>query len=148
MDSMDGTLSNYLDRFPTGFRDFVRIESNRKAFLARVRYEYKPLKVYRFVHCCKAVFERDFLNNIEESSVFTPKKIIKNDLDNYGVSVNESLEQMKMYMKFPNRQKHYYGIAVGEMNCIFGPASFDEDRPHHNYTAGNVAKNFMILVED
>ncbi len=150
---MDGYFYDYLDRFPSGFRDFIRVDKNKKAFLASIRSEYEPVKVFRFVHCRMAVFERDFLNNIDESKIFTPDRIVKNVLDNHGVSVNESLEMMKKCLKFPNKRLHYQGIAVGEMNCKYGPASFDEDHTHHNWylydqTACLVANNFRIYVEE
>lgn len=153
MDFVEEKFGDYLDRFPTGFRDYIRSANNQKAFIDRIKTEYDPIKVYRFVHCCRAVFERDFLNNIEDSRIFNPKRKVKDCLDNRGVSVNESLDAMKLSFRFPNKNSHHYGIAVGEMCCKFGPATFDEDRPHHNWylydnCEKSVAKCFKIYIEE
>jgi hypothetical protein len=153
MDSENEYLSKYLERFPTRFRGFIKDENNRKAFLESVKWEYEPIKVYRAVHCCKNVFESDFLNNIDEASVFSPNRSVPNTLECYSVSVNESIEEIKKALKFPNKRRHYFGIAVGEMNCKHGPASFDEDRPHHNWyiyfdSVKDLVNNFFIIVGD
>ena len=133
MDSKNEKYNNYLDKFPTGFRDYLRIEKNKKAFLDKVEWDYAPLKVYRMVHCCKSVFKIDFLNNIEEDMIFPPNCKRPVSLDRYAVSVNESLDMIKKSFKLPFKKKHLMAIAVGEMNCKYGPADFDDDRPHHNW---------------
>ena len=146
--TMKTITDSYLQRFPTGLRDFLKLEKNQKAFLDSIREDYEPVKVYRAIHCCKAVFERDFLNNFDDAKIFAPDMNLSDRLTNYSVSVNESLDMLKTSVKFPNKRKHLCGIAIGEMRKEYGPADFDEDRPHHNwYLFEGVSKHLVQLFE-
>ena len=126
-------LEKYLLRFPTRFRNYLEREDQIKSFLKNLQFEYEKIKVYRLVHCYQEIHENDFFNNIDEKEYFNPGTISKEALAKFAISVNESKEELELVFKLPNKKRHLFTIAVGNMDSEYGPADFDEDRTHHNW---------------
>ena len=138
----------YLERFPMRFRKYLEIEKHKKRFYESVWFDYEKIKVYRAIHDPDELSESDFLCNIDEADFYSCERKPQNTLQNYAISVNESIEMLKATLKFPNAKRHLLGIALGEMSSEFGPADFDEDRPHHNwYLYEGTAPQLVSLFE-
>ena len=140
----------YLSRFPTKFIEYLNEKDHYDRFISSVNFDYEDVVVYRGIHRNDILSADDFLNNIETAEVFNLKSTPNRSLEMFGVSVNEELKDIEFQLKIPNKKLKLVAIAKGKMSCKYGPASFDEDRPHHNWylfdgVVDSVASEFTII---
>lgn len=138
-------FDNYLMRFPNAFREYLAKKKHKERFRNYVLFNYEKKVVYRAIHGELSVTKEDFLNNIETADYYDLDSKPNESLECFGTSVNESLEMLEMQLKIPNKKLKLVAVAKGLMSSQFGPASFDEDRPHHNWYLFEDCKEKLIL---
>ena len=123
-----------IDRFKKNFQDYLyQKDKHMNNFINSVVFGYEERVVYRCVHSTSEVVPSDFLCNIDEADFYGLDTIPNRTQTNFATSVNESIEMLRLQIKLPHKKKKLFAIAKGIMKCKYGPADFDEDRPHHNW---------------
>jgi len=136
----------YLSRFPKNFKDYLSEKNHLNRFLSNVDFDFVERVVYRGVHDRNELTQEDFMNNIDSSRYYELETKPERTLENFGVSVNEEIKALELQMRFPNKRLKLVAIARGMMNCELGPATIDEDRPHHNWFLYDGNSNNLVTA--
>ena len=148
---MEDANNDIIDKFPSRLKEYLLKEKN-KDFFNSISLTYDKVCVYRGVRSTVTLSPNDFLSNIDDFFCLGFGSSPKDEVGNYGVSVNENLDMLKKALGFPNARKGIKGIAKGFMECQYGPATFEGKHPHHNWFLFekaniDVAEKFEILEE-
>ena len=136
--------TDYLSRFPTNFNSYLSEKKHLDRFNALVDFSYEEKIVYRGIHSGYSLTKEDFLCTIDAAEYYELESSPTRTLENFGVSVNDSIGVLEFQMKFPNKKLKLYAVAKGKMKCCYGPATFDEDRPHHNWFLFNGSSEKLV----
>lgn len=145
--------NEYLDKFPNTLVSCIKSKDKHvKQFLDNLEDQYEDTTVYRGIHRKDLVHEDDFLGNYEEAMLYS-KNLPYNSVAQHAVSVFDDCAMLNKALTIPNPGRPLMAIASGKMRFIYGPATFEKDKPHHNWYIFKgypalVAKEFKILKQD
>lgn len=123
---MMGIGDEYYNRFPTMLRNALM--SGRVRFSEHILYRYEDMLVYRGVKYGKnkvKIDKTDFYSHAERE---LPGYNL-DDINTYGCSCFEDLEELHMITKFPTKNK---AIAKGWIKDQYGPCERSLENTHVN----------------
>lgn len=139
----------YIKRFPTRLRNCLQKESNIEKFCKDLYDDFEDILVYRGIHSIDNITKEDFMGNIDTAEHYKIEHHYGDVPASHSVSVNVDKKMLIKSTSIPSKEKKLIGIARGIMSSKYGPATFEKDKPHHNWYLfencnEDVAKGFSI----